>query len=549
MEQKRVHLNPFQQKVHLVRANRTIAVVGRGGGKTVGLIAPFLADNAIKMPRSTQRLGSYTYEGLMKNILPGVIQGWQEIYQWREGVHFFVGEWAPDSWGWKKPHFEPRGKGAERHLIHIYNGSVIQLASMDRTINNGASIDAFCLDEARLVRRKKVAEMIPAMRGNLEAFGHLSNYQSMLLTTDMPQNPSEKWVLDYEEDHTDDLVENILKIQEYLQKLYIRYSKSEGNYKRNLFEEIQRHEKRLHILRMDCTQFIEGDAIGNIHALGVRTIKRWKETMTEDEFARSVLNQRQDKVLNGFYAALDPEHHSYDDATEYSEFDNLTASEQREHERDCRMDKDYFTTQQLHIAFDHNAAINSMVIGQPRPNKECHFINAMYVLQPDYLQALIAQFTHYYRHAKNKSVVYYYDHTSIKDNSQGQEKERDEVIRLLSKAGWRVREVYVGKTDDHHEKYKMWQSVLTEQNPKSPLFRYNRVNCMQMERSMLNADVRKVGDVYKKDKSSERKDNRTKKYAVPPQDATHFSEAADTLMVGFLKHLHTTTSFGELVVV
>jgi hypothetical protein len=544
---KTVHLNELQQEYFLAMPRMTTGVLGRGSGKSFGFQSIFLATNAVKMPRSTQRLGAYTYEGLLTNILPGIVQGWEEIFQWREGVHFFIGKWAPDSWGWDRPHFRTRGDA--KYLIHIYTGSVIQLASMDRAINNGANIDALSLDEARMIRRAKVAEMIPAMRGNLQHFGHLSNYQSLLLTTDMPQTPAEKWVLEYEDQHTQDLIDGIMMLQEDLQPLYMRYAKASGKYEQNLGYQIKKLEAEINDLRVGCTMFFEGDSLGNIDVIGRRTIESWKKTMSAQEFAVSVLNERQDKVLNGFYAALDPEMHSYDGASNYELFDEIDDPHRAGYSRDSRMDGDYFQADPLYIAFDHNAAINSLVIGQARPGNERHVINTLFVKSPHYLAELVDRFIAYYKHTKRKSLVYYYDSTSIKDNSQGQEMERDEVIRRLRAGGWRVRAKYIGKTKSHHFKYKLWNAALNETDGRLPVIRYNRVNCLQFEKSLLNADVRKVRDEYRKDKRSEQKNYRTNSFAVPPEDATHISEAADTLLIGWMDEISTATGFSDLIAV
>jgi len=536
MENSReVHLNDPQLKYMMLQPNRFIGIWGRATGKTFGVQGPFTATNAVAMPRSTQRLASYTYEGLLTNILPGIITGWEQMYNWKEGIHFFVGKWAPKSWGWDRPYFQTRGDA--KHLIHIYNGSVIQLASMDRSINNGASIDALALDEARLVRRKKIAAMIPAMRGNGSTFGHLSNYQSLLMTSDMPQIPSEKWLLDYETDTTEELINGIRDIHQYMadSSLMVRYKKAKGAYKKQLQSEVNYWHTELNRLRKDCVLFMEASTLENLEALGLKAILNMKETLSDQEFAIAVLNERRDKVLNGFYAALNPEVHSYDGRIRYDLFDGVEDAHRGGYTKDSRMDGDYFDTEPMHLAFDHNAAINSLVIGQPRGKKEMHVINTLYVKQPKYLADLIKRFTEYYRHAKNKNIIYHYDGTSIKQDSRGNPSESTTVISLLNQAGWRVSAKYLGRTIGHNEKYRLWQAILSETHPTGARLRYNRVNCMYMEKSMLNADVLMRGDEYKKDKRSEQKDYATGEYKVPQEEATHISEAADTLLVGWLE--------------
>jgi hypothetical protein len=545
---KEVHLNESQQMYTMVLPNRCVAICPRGWGKTRGLNAVFTAENAISMPRSTGRLGSYTYEGLLTNILPGIIQGWEEVYNWKEGVHFFVGKWAPKSYQWDRPHFSSQSDA--KHLVHIYDGSVIQLASMDRSINNGASIDWFSLDEARLVRRKRVAEMIPAMRGNLAEFGHLSNYQSLLMISDMPQIPSEKWLLDYEDQNTQELIDGIMNIHQYMAdtNLVQRYLKTTSKkYKKKLEIEINHWQREMNRLRLHCTMFIEPSIFENIDALGVRALMNMKETLTDQEFAVSVLNQRRDKVLNGFYASLDPEAHSYDGQLDYSRFDGIEDVHRVGYQKDCRMDGDYFPEQPLHIGFDHNAAINTLLIGQTRGKTERHVIKEMFVKQPKYLTDLIEQFTEYYRFAKNKNVIYYYDSTSIKNDSRGNPSEENTVVNLLHKAGWKVRKRFLGGTMRSNEKYRLWQSVNSGTHPSGIVWKYNRVNCMNMEKSMLNADVRMVGDEYRKDKRSEQKDYAKGEYKVPQENATHMTEAGDTLLIGWLEDMTSVSIFSSPV--
>lgn len=550
MSSPEVHLNKTQQDYMLTLPNRAVGIIGRGGGKSFGLQSVFLAENAMAMPRGIQRFGAYSYLGLLGNILPGVIEGWREIYNWQEGVHFFVQSYAPKRFNWDKPYFQPREN--EKYLIHFYNGHVILLASMDRTINNGASIDAFALDEARMARRRKVAEMIPAMRGNLDKFGHLSNYGSMLMTSDMPDLPHEMWLFEYEDEHTEHLIAQILAWQSMLhgdEGLLMRHMVATGEYKEKLRQEINRIHIRINNLRKECTAFIVGTSLDNLHALGRRTIERWKESMTDDEFSRSVLTKRRNRVKNGFYAALDPERDSYDGAFNYSLIDNMDGLHAGRVKRSASMDGDYFPSQPLYIAFDHNNAINCIVIGQLRDKHEGHIINAMYVLQPLHLDHLLDNFIEYYRHTPDdqKRIVYYYDQTSTKGNSQGTIREYEKVISKLTKAGWKVNAVYLGRTDDHNDKYKMWNNVLMRSDPTLIKVRYNRVNCLQMEVSMLGTNMRRVGDDYRKDKRTEDKDYKTDTYKVPPQDAPHMSEAADTLLRGWIENPKASMGFSNPV--
>lgn len=70
-----------------------------------------------------------------------------------------------------------------------------------------------------------------------------------------------------------------------------------------------------------------------------------------------------------------------------------------------------------------------------------------------------------------------------------------------------------------------------------PHFIYNRVNCKDWEVSCLGAGLIKVGDVYNKDKSSEKLDS-----GVPPNEATHISEAGDILLWGMIRNKFSVSS-------
>ena len=81
------------------------------------------------------------------------------------------------------------------------------------------------------------------------------------------------------------------------------------------------------------------------------------------------------------------------------------------------------------------------------------------------------------------------------------------------------------------DKYLLWGFILREEREKLPLVRFNGDKCRFTLISMNNAMIKDVDGKLQKDKSSERKTS-----GVLPEEATHFSDAADKIV---------WTKFGE----
>lgn len=75
------------------------------------------------------------------------------------------------------------------------------------------------------------------------------------------------------------------------------------------------------------------------------------------------------------------------------------------------------------------------------------------------------------------------------------------------------------------DKYLLWGLVLREERENLPLVRFNGDRCRFTLISMNNAMIKDVDGKLQKDKSSERKTS-----GVLPEEATHFSDAADKII-------------------
>jgi len=547
-ETRKVHLNIPQLLWWLVKPKLAVLIWGRATGKTDGPSAMFTAECMDNMPRCVIRISAYTYEGLLKNVLPGIIKGWKERYGYIEGVHYWIGKRPPQSLGIKDPYRKPLGDA--KHMIFWYNGSVALLSSLDRTINNGSEYDAILIEEARISEQSRINELLLAKRGNIERFGKNPYYGSVLMVSDRPKSQSERWLLEYQSEATPELITAILECWKRLGMLEAKYQKQIDEDKTASAEKtmyyIRRFKSELMELRKKCVMFSEASTLDNIHALGVSTIESFIKLLSKHDYNLSVLNKDENKVVDGFYASLSNTH--FHTATNYAllEQQGYGFTNVR---KNCLADTDCNLDTPLCIGFDVNAAINNVVVGQMK-NDRMYVTNHLFVKSPLYLDKLCEEFVRYYEPHHTKEVIFYYDHTLIGENAQGTIPHYKLIIQILEQNGFTVIGRYIGRAPSHDDLYKQWHAVFTEMPNHFPVS-FNASNCNYLRISMDNADIKYSSKgTIQKDKSSEKKDYEKQTFKVAPEEATHASEAMDTLMLGL--HMdrgsrsleHSEPSFG-----
>jgi hypothetical protein len=111
----------------------------------------------------------------------------------------------------------------------------------------------------------------------------------------------------------------------------------------------------------------------------------------------------------------------------------------------------------------------------------------------------------------------------------------DEYVKVLTANGWEVNKIYLGKSKSHHFRYNFFNRVFQEEDAMLPRIRFFKSRTENLVRSIELAPVKQGQNGFEKDKSSER----NKKIAQ--EDATHLSEAFDTLIHGALKEFAKRT--------
>ncbi|GHT62281.1 hypothetical protein AGMMS50239_15170 [Bacteroidia bacterium] len=105
-----------------------------------------------------------------------------------------------------------------------------------------------------------------------------------------------------------------------------------------------------------------------------------------------------------YYTAND---NSYLDSLEYR-FDKIQ-------DESCLQDSDLDRDQPICIAMDYNSNINWIVAGQQH-GKTMRTLKSFYVKYDRKLREAVQDFCTYYRHQREKTVVYYYDTTALGNN-------------------------------------------------------------------------------------------------------------------------------------
>ena len=318
--------------------------------------------------------------------------------------------------------------------------------------------------------------------------------------------------------------------------------------------------KRIQQLRSWAFYCWRASTLQNADIVGFEYIASMYRDLSPGLFSVSILNEKKAKANEGFYTNLDIENvHGYipDDAPCIDKSIHLATSEyvksgmkyKEDYETydfarlgkvdDCTQDGDVEDALPLHIAFDYNANITTVVTGQMqrRDGIECLCVlGSMYALYERKIHALVEDWNRYYapHRAKNRTVYYYYDATA-KFRGYAIEKSddfKDTIIADLRKYGWDVVGVDMGTPMLHHDKWRIINEALG--GFSSPGIRINQVNNEELIIAMQMTEIREryngTQKTISKDKSGEKRADTED--GVPLQNRTDITDAFDSLFIG-----------------
>lgn len=514
--EKELYLNDPQQLVYLINAPVTICIWGRGTGKSEGVIATLVIDKLFRMPRSKGIIIGPTFQHLLVNTLPPVIEMWKRMGYHRD-VHYIIGRKPPKSWGWPDPFNSPL---SPKHGIFWFNGSCQVLVSQDRVSNSaGPSVDYIIGDEAKHLNHEKLQETFQTNRGNRQYFNNQSCHHSIVFCTDMPTSPKSGWIFSYESDMDEDdikLCKILIKKQLQLKDQLPDASKTK---KVAINRKIAKYEEALEYIRKggeseeSMVYFSEFSSLENLRVLGPAFIREQKRNLPPLKYRASILNERVKKEEGMFYPMLDEDTHYYT-KFRYQKIDQIGFDFTKLVKHDYDQDGDVDPDEALDITLDYNAKINNLVVCQG-----ADAINHLFVKSPLMLKDVVKKFCKYYKDHPTKEVVYRYDHTAIGSNAMlGDYTFADQVIDILHEEGWDVIDIYTGQAPGYDSRYEMINNALRG-CADLPMPKFNSHNCEHLLISMENTMTRQGPSGFEIDKRSERDDN------ILPEHATHAQEA------------------------
>ncbi len=495
-------LNRPQMMVQMIQANETWLLWGRGTGKTVGGLAPWMARVAESMPGHLSGIFGKTFEHLDNNIMPKLLLGLQEAGYIKD-QHFVVGVKPPKEW---KSCVYPIKKWDRTLTWHT--GTVFQQVSLyEKGSANAFDFQSGVFDEVKFMDQTQLEdEVFPTFRGFDHLFGHSPDYLAKIFATDKYADYQEiKWILDKRKTVNEASVNIIIKLQLHLNQLQAKLFEAKSKAaKEEIGKKIRQIRQRQSILRKDLVYVSEASAVDNIGNLGKKWFEDKKRTMGQYEFDVAVLNKDPNKAAQGFYSAMDHRHFYING-------------------------QDYDQSKPLYIAMDYQHSISPLCVVQPQiweGKPSVNFINEFYALHPKGLEDAVDAFCTHYVHHTHKLVYYIYDHTAIGERASARPLKQIVVDRLRSN-GWAVAEIYIGQAPAHFIKYEKIKAWMEETGKHLRVIRFNESRCIYTLESMKGAStIIKTGKTQK-DKQYELVHRYPK---VDQRTTTHFSDVVDQLL-------------------
>jgi hypothetical protein len=538
-----VNLNIPQTTSVILNPKSEVDIWGRATGKS--FIVGMEMDSIIReMPRSVTSITGQTYGQLLTRTLPSTFK-FLEGLGYEKDIDYVINRKTPN-------HFQDPHEKIMKHdnFISFANGTGFLMLSQDRAgSSRGPNVDREIIDEAITINKERYnQEVSPTNRGNEEYFGFKSKrpvkkHHGFRYVSSMPFSQDQKWLLDYAKYYEEEA--GIMLFQEWnrIVKLQMQLIEAKKENNTRLFKDIWNETLRLKrkitpFVSKDGVLFTLANAFDNIHNLGLSYIMREYDKQTMLTFMIEIMNMIIDKVEDCYYQMntdISVYYNAYNDSFIRDYAENTNWNFTKLSTPDSRFDLDCNPNKPLEIAFDWGARISLMSVAQEGTwdfslKKASHVDNVIneFFVKPDdqstvMINALIKDFTKYYRYHTTKTVEYFRDRYGDHKQANSAKTYNEQAMSQLEKEGWKViPRVHPGQEPPHHDKYLLWGNILKEVDPKYPIVRFNGLKCKFTLISMNNTKVVEREGKFKKDKTSEHASSTTL-----PEEATHFGDAVD----------------------
>lgn len=531
-EKKSKYLNKAQQEAAAIAAHTEIDICGRRFGKSFGIVSLRIMRNVQYMPGSTGCFVASSYKQAHQRTLPAALSGLAE-FGWIDGIHYVVGKRPPAKLGYGKPivplqHYDD--------VVSFYNGAQMVIVSQDvRMSSNSMTFDWVVGDEAKGLDYDKLKdETFPANGGTRRYFSQCPWHHSILFVSDMPVLKSGRWLLNYREKATPEVIATIKGL------LYQRWQVAQWPDSQNKNDELGRLDSLLSQLRRIAVLYREWSTFENVDVVGLEYIRQMKRDLPPLVFQTSILSKRIERLRDGFYPNFRENLHTYisNNNTPLQDAGLLAVPEHQDY--GCLLDGDLNLNAPISIAFDFNANINWLVAGQ-RDGMRLKVINSFYVKYERKLRELVDDFCHYYRSHHTKEVVFYYDSTALGSNyAVSQEDFHSVICSQFNKHGWHVEDAFIGRPLKHTEKYTMIDQGFTGASGLLPVFNKEHNEALLIAISLAEVKVT-PGQGWHKHKGGEKLMETEDDLLEHRTDGT---DAFDTLYIGNCLYPYSSGGLG-----
>jgi len=530
-DQKTTYLNRAQQTALAIAANTEVLICARRFGKSFGVISRRIKRNVQMMPGSTGAFVASSYKQAWTRTLPAALSGMREA-GFIEGVHYVIGKRPPAKLGFAKPLVPVQ---SYEDVVTFYNGTQMIVISQDVKMgSNSLTLDWVIADEAKGLDYDKLKdETFPANGGTMRYFANCPWHHSIVFVSDMPVLKSARWLLNYREKATPEIIDTILGLLQL--RWTITHEWPDGEQKR---DRLQKIDRLLADLRRKAVLYREWSIFENIDVVGLEYVRRQKRDLPPLVFQTSIMSRRIEKLNDGFYPLFRDNLHTYI-ANDNAAVQRLIAQGMKESEFGCLADGDLKPKEPISIAFDYNANINWLVAAQ-REGSLLRVIKSFYVKYDRKLRELVDDFCHYYRAHLVKEVIFYYDTTALGSNyAVAKDDFRSVIIEQFHHNGWRVEAKFIGKPLPHNQKYSIINDCLKGAKHLMPVFNKENNSALLTAITLAEVEISSLGFRKRKggEKLAESEDD-------PLEYRTDGTDAFDTLILGNIFYPYSTSPVG-----
>jgi len=381
--------------------------LGRGSGKTTHILGPRMDRVQNSMPGSVQVFLASTYKAIFENLVPGLMEFFQEHYQ--RGYYYEIGQRPP-------AHFRPCHTLIQdwHNTISFCNGTVIQFVSCERPEQaNGKNIAHLYMDEMLHIKQRVVDENVkPSLRAKKTNYYDSPYFMGVTGTTSTPNiETDEDWFLQYQAQMNPEKIQTIQRLQlEHDRRMYLmKKAECEGDEDtvRRALKYCNRLQRLLTRLRRGTVFYLRASSFSNIKILGIDYIKKQiSSTLDETMLNTSIFAVRQNRVKDMFFGKFSPmyinsDSYRVDSLERRSLADNphVTCQDMQH----CDLDRE------LYVGYDPGP-FTSMVVAQYAPDRQTMYVlKSLYCYWPEQQPELVDRFVRFFSPMRCKTVFVHYD--------------------------------------------------------------------------------------------------------------------------------------------